>query len=568
MRFPLPAHPTANPSATAARFITPHGIMAWATSDVNGRLPLPVKCEVRKLRVQLASAPGGTTAWIIELYVNGAAVEGAKIEIKGGATEGQWVGVLKLAAQDNLSIRLTPVGEPAVASAGAGSAFTTTFETEGNVFFFGAGGNPSVSNAEATNNFPYGINSAAWLAGGEEFQVRAPIPGKFKLVALAADLSGSPGAAKSYTVAARVNGATNALPVKIEGSSAAEGLATGSVQLNPGDTLLLRCTPAGTPTARSVRVGIAVEAENLGETFALGANFNTESATQINYTYVDTLRTAAWSSGHAGIWQLRPSGLTFKNLYVEIGSPPEAGKGRLYQFTMKEVPQPLEVEIKGAATKGSDTTHSFVTNGERLDFRSFPLTSPAIDFFGAHWGFVVIVPQPAEIEANLSGSGSLAVDLRDVASIAANIGGSGALNAGADTPANLSAALSGSGNLEAGVDTPASIAAHLSGAGSLSADLSVPALIEASLEGSGDLSVGLSACADLSASLSGAGELSAGLEVLVTLIPGHGVAGQGSANRANADVASSGSASAGVGAGGSASAKVTGNGSAIIGGEK
>lgn len=395
MRFPLPAHPTANPSSTLARFITPHGIMAWAATDLNGRLPIPVKCEVRTLQVQLASAPGGSTSWIVELYVNGAAVEGTKIEIKGGATEGKWTGVLKLAANDTLSIRLTPVGEPAIASAGAGSVFATTFETEGNVFFFGAGGSTSASSAEAQNNFPYGINSAAWLGSGEELQVRAPIPGKFKLKAMAVDLSGAPGVGKSYTVAVRINGETDALPVKIEGGTGSTtGLATGSTQLNPADTVLLRCTPAGAPTARSVRVGIAVEAEKSNETFALGANFNTESSTVLNYTYVDTLRTAAWSSGHAGIWQLRPSGLTIKNLYVEIGNAPGTGKGRLYQFTMKEIPQPVEVEIKGAATKGSDTTHSFITNGERLDFRSFPLSSPEADPFGVHWGFVVTVPQP------------------------------------------------------------------------------------------------------------------------------------------------------------------------------
>lgn len=392
MRFALPANPTNNPSATLERFITPHGIMGWAAGDTNGRLPIPVNCRVTKLKVQLAGTPGAK--WVIDLYVNGEAVAGTKVEISGGSKEGVWTGSVYLKEQDNLSVRLTPVGEPTVSSAGAGSAFTTTFETAGNIFFFGAGGNDAAANSEAQNNFPYGINSAAWLSAGEEFQMRAPVPGKFKLKAIAADLSGAPGASKSYTLAVRVNGETDALPVKIEGSSATQGIATGSVQLNAGDNILARCTPAGTPTARSVRMGIAVEAENPGETFVLGGNYNGESSTVINYTSPDTIRTAAWSSGQAGIWQLRPEGLLYKNLYVEIGTAPGASKSRTYIYRMSEENQAIEVKIEGAATKGSDTTHSFTTNGGLLIFRSAPGGSPEANFFGAYWGVVVMVPQP------------------------------------------------------------------------------------------------------------------------------------------------------------------------------
>jgi hypothetical protein len=287
---------------------------------------------------------------------------------------------------------LVPSGEPEVPGVGEeGAAFYTWVETVGNTFWIGGGGSGNALTGEASYNPPYGINSAGWQA--TEGLNRIIVPGKFKLKGVAFDASGSAGSGKSYTQYARINRSEDTLPVKIEGTSETSKLAEGSVQLKAGDTIEAKLVPSGTPTARSIRYCYLVESEASGEMFAGGTVEAAESSNLlVRYGWPDTWK-ATWGTTSAHL--PRPVGLKFERLYVEIGTAPDVGKSRIYEhLKLPFTATGLKVKIEGAATSGNDTTHSFVTDGERMTMSSTPSGTPAENTGGVHWGFVVIVPQP------------------------------------------------------------------------------------------------------------------------------------------------------------------------------
>jgi len=393
MYFPLWAAPTNAPSKTAERFLSPEGVMGWSASNITGRFPVPPGGGIlRKLEVAFFKAPGSGKSWTLSYVVNGVEDVSTRVVIKDLETKGQWRGELKLKAGDTFQILLVPSGEPEVPGVGEeGTAMYTWVETAGNTFWVAGGGSNNSLTGEASYNPPYGINSAGWQA--TEGLNRIIVPGKFKLKGVAFDLSGSAGSGKSYTLYAHVNRSEDLLPVKVEGTTESFKLAEGSVQLKAGDTLEAKLVPAGTPTARSIRYCYVIESEVNGEMFAGGTVETVESTTAKRYSWPDTWK-SGWNAVSAHL--PRPSGLKFERLYVEIGTAPGIGKSRAYEhLKLPFVATGLKAEIAGNATSGNDTVHSFVTDGERMAMSSTPSGTPAENIGGAHWGFVVLVPQPS-----------------------------------------------------------------------------------------------------------------------------------------------------------------------------
>jgi hypothetical protein len=325
--------------------------------------------------------------------VNGVEDTSTRIKIEGEAKKGEWKGALKLKAGDTFQILLVPSGEPEVPGTGdEGTAFYTWVETIGNIFWIAGGGTGNAPTAESSYNPPYGINSAGWQA--TEGLNRIIVPGSFKLKGVAFDLSGTPGTAKSYTLYARVNRSEDTMAAKIEGTGATSVLVEGSVQLKAGEALEAKLVPALVPTARSVRYCYAIETEVNGEMFAGGQVEAAESSNTVaRYGWPDTWK-ATWGTEQAHL--PRPQGLRFERLYVEVGTAPGEGKSRTYEHISSSfVSLGLKVKIEAGAKSANDKTHSFITTGERIAMRSTPSGTPTENVGGAHWGFVVIVPQPS-----------------------------------------------------------------------------------------------------------------------------------------------------------------------------
>jgi len=385
--------------------------MGWSASNITGRFPVPPGGgTLRQLIVAFANAPGSGKSWTLSYVVNGVEDASTRVKIEGTAKKGEWKGELKLKEKDTFQILLVPSGEPEVPGVGEeGAAIYTWVETVGNTFWIAGGGSGNSLTGEPSYNPPYGINSAGWQA--TEGLNRIIVPGKFKLKGVAFDLSGTPGSGKSYTLYARVNRSEDTMAVKIEGTVDTFKVAEGSAQLKAGETLEVKLVPSGTPTARSVRYCYVVESEVKGEMFAGGTVEVAESSnTVVRYGWPDTWK-ATW--GTTGAHLPRPIGLKFERLYVEAGTAPGAGKARVYEhLKLPFVASGLKVKIEGAATSGNDTTHSFTTDGERMTMSSTPSGTPVENTGGAHWGFVVIVPQIVYGAANTSGTSTAQLDGR------------------------------------------------------------------------------------------------------------------------------------------------------------
>ncbi len=535
MIFPLWANPANNPSKTEARWISPEGVMNWATTAATGRYPVPPGGgNLRKLKVQLGAAPGSGKSWTFSYVVNGEEITSTRVKIEGSNTKGEWKGTLELKEGDTFQIQILGAGEPANPEMGtSGTALYTIVETAGNTFWIAGGGAGNLGTAAASYNPPFGINNAGWQ--GTEGLSRIIVPGSFKLKGVAVDLSGVPGGGASYALFARVNRAEDVLEAKIN-AAGTSALATGTVAMKAGEALETKVVPAASPTARSCRYTYSIETEVAGEMFAAGMNEAADSKEAAQATYPDTYK-AAWNASTTNRVP-RPTGLKFERLYVEIGTAPGALKSRTYAMTLNGATQTLSAVVEGAAKSGNDTTHSFTTDGTSISMLATPALVPETNTGGVHWGFVVIVPQPVDMEAAGSGSGTMITDFRALAALASDASGAGtsiiaaagvtniaaqveAQGAGVvllQLIASMSPALSGEGALGAELAEVVSLSSTLAGIGTLSADFRALAALSAELGGEGILSAELKALATLAIALNASGQLIAELEALVHIV--------------------------------------------------
>lgn len=152
-------------------------------------------------------------------------------------------------AGELVSISATPSGTPAAANAIFGISFTPANDGEYPIFFSQTAG-PSAS---ANNYAPLTAANQSWGTTdtlGVANYVANPTPGVF-IKDMYVNVVTAPGAAKSYTLTVRQNGAspTGGQTVALSGAAALTGTSTGRVSLSVGDLIGIESVPSGTPTA-------------------------------------------------------------------------------------------------------------------------------------------------------------------------------------------------------------------------------------------------------------------------------------------------------------------------------
>ncbi|KKL85980.1 hypothetical protein LCGC14_1949290, partial [marine sediment metagenome] len=209
-------------------------------------------------------------------------------------------------------------------------------------------------------------------------------------------LSTAPGAGKSFTFVLMLNGSPTALSVEIA-DSATSGNAADEIDVAPGDTVSIRCTPSGTPgTGNTARWSVVFDGDTANESLILGGpgiwalhNTNTE------YSQVmcgDSVK------GILGILendcrQVVPTAGTIKDFYVKLTADPGTAPDA-YRFTLRlngaTVAQSLIVTITADDTTGSDLVHNLaVVAGDILTMVIEPLNSPSETPLAA-WGMTFV----------------------------------------------------------------------------------------------------------------------------------------------------------------------------------
>lgn len=223
-----------------------------------------------------------------------------------------------------------------------------------------------------------------WRYAAFDSQQLVSTPGT--ITTLEVRLSGSPGSGKSYTFTLMKNMVAQALEVVIADENT-QGIDLAAIAVVAGDALVLRCTPSGTPTSRSVTWSSIFEGDNPNESLILGGGFiygNRPSFTPLQQCVSDA------NPAELGAYEVIPTAGKIKNLYVAlIADPGDSGDG--YKFTLRKNGgnTTLTCTITDPNTTGSDTTHEVsVAAGDLVTLMSEGINTPISNDFNSGLTFV------------------------------------------------------------------------------------------------------------------------------------------------------------------------------------
>ena len=251
------------------------------------------------------------------------------------------------------------------------------------------------------------------------------------LRSLYVELNGAPGEGTSYTFAVMKNGVAQSLSVTISNldTTGSDVDAGHEVSLAVGDTIQLRITPSGTPTARRPRWAVVYEGTIACESLILGCG-QTEADEAVWYPL--SCASGQSCSNESYIQQIIPTSGVIRNLYVVLDVDPGVAPDA-YRFTLRKngVSTALTCTITANDVAGHDTdlAHAVtVVEGDYVSLMCEPLEGPAVEplvFYGLTFvaainGESLILggsyPQPSVAVANYNGLISTVID-RDWSSV-------------------------------------------------------------------------------------------------------------------------------------------------------
>ena len=192
------------------------------------------------------------------------------------------------------------------------------------------------------------------------------------------ELSGSPGAGKSYAFTLRVNGANTALTCTVNDAETSDNDTAHSVNVVAGDRVSIGCVPSGTPTARYPQWSTRFNSSTNNESLILGNAVTENTGTR----YVPLSQCSGSNSAvEDDAYQIIPTSGSIKNLYIYMAADPGTNPDG-YRYTLRKngVSQTLTVTITADNTTGNDTAHSIaVVGGDKVDLMVEPLNTPAVE---------------------------------------------------------------------------------------------------------------------------------------------------------------------------------------------
>lgn len=383
-------------------------LTALATEN-QGDHPWPIACTLSNLGITISPAPGVGNSRIFSVRVNGVNTS-LSVTISGTSTTGtdQNAGHnVTLAAGDIVTLNHTTTGTPA--NIGALTYTVESLATTNNQSGYGVNGVTAMATGTVGYNGPFRGN-----------QVWNPTENLVSNVVAAAGtidkayfrLDGTAGAAKSYTFVFVKNGTvqdgTGGTPnttLQITGAVATAVNGTFSLSVSPGDIISIRCTPAGTPTARRCAFGVGFTATTDGESQYCAYDTGAPTTGTVNYVPISGTNDIWSASENSGPTHLGLSSFTFSGMQLQFNTAPSSGKSRILDLR-KNVGAPAgvpTVTIANTATSGSDTTHSMlVVSGDTvLAVRTTPSGTPTAPG-RVNWAFIMTSTPP------VSGTGAIA----------------------------------------------------------------------------------------------------------------------------------------------------------------
>lgn len=334
--------------------------------------------KLRKLKVDLSTAPGvgATRTWT--LYVNGVATALAAT-VTGAATYGEDVtNEVTVAPGDYIVFYISLTGSPAAALPRWSLEFEGDNAAES--ILLSCGQSASVGTYYTSAHCGYSVEDT----GENSYLQIIPCPGKIRDFYVQQTVA--PGAGKTITHALRVNAATSALSVPISGTSKTGNDTTNEVTVAAGDRIsIIKTCTAGSTAPDRVSYGMTFVADTDGESPIPSGLGDYPSSTAANLTqlaegYVLQAYTALPTAD-----KQRSDAQKLYNFYARSHVAPGAGKSYRLQIRKNGVATALDITISGTAQTANITgTEVEFADGDTLSILCTPSGTPAGAFIA--WG--------------------------------------------------------------------------------------------------------------------------------------------------------------------------------------
>lgn len=371
METPIISGSTTALDATATEYnFFDGGGADWTATATDYPQVVSVAGTIKKLRVNLETAPGAGKSYAFHIMLNGSQTALTVTISDAATTATDSSNSFAVVAGDVLSIRCTPSGTPATGNAYWGCVFEGAANTSVLMFRGDLTLGPSVS---AVNY--QGLRGAGKYDATEE-DVQGIISTGGNIKNLRVKLTVAPGVGKSWAVVLMVDGSPSTLTVTISDADTEEEDVTHTVAVTAGQKVSLRFTPSGTPTATQASTCVQWEPTTDGESICLFGYDDAPSNASSEYSRLNTT-TDTWATTETDRTDLMPVDVTCRNLYVENTNAPGTGNTRLFALRDDASSTALTVTLSGTDNAESLTgTDVSVAGGSLVNWITTPNSTP------------------------------------------------------------------------------------------------------------------------------------------------------------------------------------------------
>ena len=349
------------PLITAADAIRYNGIESggiWDEAENHRYEIVPVSGTLKNFYVYLTSAPGAAgsgKSYTFTVMKEGVAT-GLTVTISETATSGSIELDVAFVAGNTISIKCVTSHTVPTASY---AKFTSLFETSDNSsMILGCTGSTFL---HTTNTRYCLINSQYSTNYTTESCVAIPVPYSGTISNFYVETSASPGdATKWYGITLMKSGSPSTVSVVIQNASTTSYDIAHSISVSAGDTLSIRCSPTGTPTAVHAAWGFVFNSDKEDTSIICGGTYDTMYITNTTpmYHYIN-MGYDAGAESNTEVQKINYlQNCRLSDLRLKIITAPGVGKSYTFNVRKNAADTGLFHTIQDSETTGYNTKNN------------------------------------------------------------------------------------------------------------------------------------------------------------------------------------------------------------------
>lgn len=344
-------------SSTVYTILSGRSKMESGSIETYAATPFPAAGTLDSLYVEVETAPGSGKSITFTVMKNGAPTSLSATISNDETTSNDLSDNVSIAVGDDIYLRVTPSGTPAVDYSRISSCFSPT-NTKESVWVF-----HQTATLDGTTRYftPNGSHASySTTLSREEYIVTED---NMQASDLRLELSAAPGIGKSRTFTLMLNGAPSALTVTISDLNTTGSDLANTVALSQGDTVCWAQTSAGSPSSTrwwgSALVESTVEdgIQLLGGVgYPIELGITPHDYLSLDGGYINGTSSARETQLISQANEIKTKTIT--NLFVSLTNSPGAGNSYTFTLVVNGAGTDLSCTIANADTDGSDVAHT------------------------------------------------------------------------------------------------------------------------------------------------------------------------------------------------------------------